>query len=95
MVIPVRVPCGCQDSFLAAFWARPEEYLDHWRRTAMSGFAQLRKKAIQQGLDRLTRDLYSGAWHQRFRELLTQQTLDAGYRLLIAEAVTRPIRFST
>lgn len=38
-VIVVSVPRDCQDGFLAAFWARPEEYLDPRRRAAMSGFA--------------------------------------------------------
>ncbi|SRR5713226_6946324 len=31
-IIPVPVPRDCQDGFLAAFWARPEEYLDPRRR---------------------------------------------------------------
>lgn len=84
-VIPVPVPRDCQDGFLAAFWARPEEYLDPRRRAAMSGFAQMPTKTIKEGLDRLERDLRSGDWDQRFGVLRTQESLDAGYRLLIAE----------
>jgi SAM-dependent methyltransferase len=84
-VIPVPVPRDCQDGFLAAFWARPEEYLDPWRRAAMSGFAQLPANAIKAGLAQLAHDLRSGAWDQRFGQLRTQENVDAGYRLLIAE----------
>jgi SAM-dependent methyltransferase len=84
-VIPVPVPRDCKDGFLAAFWARPEEYLDPCRRAAMSGFAQIPPKAIAGGLGRLARDLRSGAWERRFGELRTRESLDVGYRLLIAD----------
>jgi SAM-dependent methyltransferase len=84
-VIPVPVPRDCQDGFLAGFWARPEEYLDPRRRAAMSGFAQLSRQAYKSGLERLACDLQSGAWHQRFGKLLARESLDIGYRLLIAD----------
>jgi hypothetical protein len=58
----------------------------------MSGFAQLPTKAFKEGLDWLARDLRSGAWDRQFGELRTQETIDAGYRLLIANASTGPIR---
>ncbi len=66
-VVPVPVPRDCQDGFLAAFWARPEAYLDPHRRAAMSGFAQLPQKAVEGGLQRLAVDLRNGAWDRRFR----------------------------
>lgn len=84
-VIPVPVPRDCTDGFLAAFWARPEEYLDPRRRAAMSPFAIIPQESFQSGLERLTNDLKTGAWDQRFGELRTRETLDAGYRLLVAE----------
>jgi SAM-dependent methyltransferase len=83
--VPVPIPRDCRDGFLAAFWARPEEYLSPWRRAAISPFAQLPVNVFEAGLDRLTQDLRSGAWDERFGHLRTQETLDAGYRLLIAE----------
>lgn len=85
-MIPVPVPRDCQDGFLAAFWARPEEYLDAGRRASMSCFAQIPHEAIEDGLARLTRDLADGAWDRRFGELRSRDSLDAGYRILIAEA---------
>jgi len=91
-VIPVPVPRYCQDGFLAAFWARPEEYLDPCRRAAMSGFAQISREAIESGLSRLARDLRAGAWDRRFGELRTRESVDVGYRLLIPDVTTHTIR---
>jgi len=84
-VIPVPVPRDCQDGFLAAFWARPEEYLDSRRRASISGFAQIPQQAVESGVERLAHDLREGAWDGRFGELRTRESLDVGYRLLIAD----------
>jgi len=84
-VIAVPVPSDCRDGFLAAFWARPEEYLDPRRRAAMSCFAQIPQEAIEGGLERLARDFRNGEWDRRFGELRSLETLDAGYRILIAD----------
>jgi hypothetical protein len=35
-------------------------------------------------MDRLRRDLDSGAWQERHRDLLAADAIDYGYRLLIA-----------
>jgi SAM-dependent methyltransferase len=88
-VIPVPVPRDCQDGFLAAFWARPEEYLDPRRRAAMSGFAQIPPRAIESGLEQLARDLRAGVWDRQFGELRTRESLDVGYRLLIADTISQ------
>jgi hypothetical protein len=91
-VIPVPVPRDCEDGFLAAFWARPEQYLDPRRRAAISGFAQIPQESIESGLERLAHDLRTGAWDGRFGELRTRESLDAGYRLLIVDVTTPTIR---
>ena len=90
-IMEVPIPHDCQDGFLAAFWAKPEEYLSPWRRAAISGFAQMPADVLREGLGRLANDLQSGVWDQRFGWLRNQKSLDAGYRLLIAEAGTRTI----
>lgn len=36
------------------------------------------------GLQRLKHDLEAGAWHRRYADLLTLDTYDAGYRLVVA-----------
>jgi hypothetical protein len=84
-VEPVPVPHDCTDGFAAAFWRRPEAYLDPRIRSGISMLAQTGDEALQPGLDRLASDLRSGRWHERYRDLLEREDLDAGYRLLVAD----------
>ncbi|GGX25564.1 hypothetical protein [Streptomyces noursei] len=37
------------------------------------------------GLTRLADDLTTGRWHRRCAELLTLDTIDVGYRLLVSD----------
>ena len=78
------VPHDCVDGFLAAFWRRPEAYLDPGVRAGMSGFALLDRDAVARGVARLEADLASGEWERRFGHLRALDALDAGYRLLTA-----------
>ncbi|MGW7618210.1 class I SAM-dependent methyltransferase [Streptomyces antimycoticus] len=80
----VPIPHDCTDGFLAAFWRRPEAYLDPEVRAGISLFAQTGDEALQPGLARLSDDLSSGRWHQRHADLLDREALDVGYRLLVA-----------
>jgi hypothetical protein len=80
----VLVPRDCGDGFLAAFWQRPHQYLDPAVRAAMSGIALLDHEAVAQAMGRLARDLDSGDWHERNRDLLALDAFDAGYRLVTA-----------
>jgi SAM-dependent methyltransferase len=84
-VVPVPVPHDCTDGFAAAYWRRPEAYLDPVVRAGISMFAQADEEMLRPGLDRLAADLESGRWRRRRSDLLARETLDAGYRLLIAE----------
>lgn len=81
----VPVPHDCTDGFLAAYWRRPHAYLDPQVRAGISLFAQSSNDIIQPGLTRLSDDLTSGHWHHHHANLLNHPTLDAGYRLLIAD----------
>ncbi len=81
-VVPVPVPHDCVDGFLGAYWRRPEVYLDPLARRSMSSFAAIDAAEAADGVDRLARDLRSGAWHERNEHLLTLDALDVGYRLL-------------
>lgn len=85
-VVPVSIPADCVDGFLGAFWRRPEGYLDAEVRAAISGFALMDRDALRRGVQRLAQDLASGAWNERFGELLALDELDLGYRLVIADA---------
>lgn len=68
----------------AAFWRRPEAYLEPAVRAGTSGFALLDQDTVARGLDRLKSDLESGAWERRFGHLRTLDALDLGYRLLVS-----------
>ena len=82
-VIPVPVPHDCLDGFFAAFWRRPEAYLDPRVRAGMSNLAQL-GSPVDRAVGALRADLESGAWHERNRDLLDLEELDLGYRLLVS-----------
>jgi SAM-dependent methyltransferase len=83
-VEPVAVPHDCADGFLAAFWRRPEAYLDARVRAGMSGFAILDQDVVARGVERLKSDLESGAWERRFGHIRSLDALDVCYRLLVA-----------
>lgn len=74
------IPHDCSDGFLCAYWRRPAAYLDPRIRAAMSSFWALGD--VSEGLSRLERDLDSGAWAQRYAELLDLDDRDFGYRLV-------------
>ncbi len=59
-IATVPVPHDCTDGFLAAFWRRPEAYLDPQVRAGISLFAQTSDDVVQPGLTRLADDLSSG-----------------------------------
>jgi hypothetical protein len=75
------VPHDCVDGFFAAFWRRPEAYLDPRVRAGMSNLSQL-GAPVDRAIAALRADLESGAWHERNRDLLEVEELDLGYRLL-------------
>jgi SAM-dependent methyltransferase len=83
-VTPVLVPHDCTDGFLAAFWRRPEAYLDPAVRANISGFAVLPPAEVEAAVAALAADLESGAWAERHADLLALDEVDAGYRLLVA-----------
>jgi SAM-dependent methyltransferase len=81
-VLPV--PRDCQDGFMAAFWARPQAYLDPAARTATSPWHDLPDSVVDRGLARLREDLDSGEWRRRYGDLLDRAELDVGLRLVTA-----------
>lgn len=81
----VPIPHDCTDGFGAAFWRRPEAYLDPYVRAGISMLAQTGEDVIRPGLARLSGDLSSGLWHERHADLLDRETLDIGYRLVVAD----------
>jgi SAM-dependent methyltransferase len=82
---PVPIPADCTDGFTAAYWRRPNAYLDEGIRANMSTFALLDDRVVADGVARLARDLADGAWHGRHASLLALPELDVGYRLVVAD----------
>lgn len=78
----VPIPHDCTDGFLAAYWRRPEAYLDPGARNAISSFSRFDAQA---GLARLAADLESGRWAARNADLLALDRADFGYRLIRCE----------
>jgi SAM-dependent methyltransferase len=79
------VPLDCRDGFGAAYYGRPERYLDPAVQAGMSWLALQPADALREGTERLRADLASGAWDRRHGHLRTQPTYDGGYRLAIAD----------
>jgi SAM-dependent methyltransferase len=84
-VEPVPVPHDCQDGFFAAYWRRPEAYLDPDVRAGISGFGILDQSLVERALELLADDLATGEWYRRNEQLLELDALDLGYRLVVSE----------
>lgn len=82
-VLPVNH--DCRDGFCHAWWRRPEAYLDPEVRANISGIARLPKDLVDEAIARLGNDLDNGIWHERHRDLLSVDEIDAGYRVVTAD----------
>jgi SAM-dependent methyltransferase len=82
---PVLVPADCTDGFYAAYWARPEAFLDPAVRAGISAFALEEQSRVEAALTRLADDLASGEWDRRYGDLRQLDSYDAGYRLLVTQ----------
>jgi SAM-dependent methyltransferase len=79
----VPIPHDCADGFLAAYWRRPEAYLDPNVRAGISGFALLDPDLVTRGVAQLQAELESGVWEERFGNVRNLDSLDVCYRLLV------------
>lgn len=78
----VPLPAECRDGFLAAYWARPEAFLDPSVRSAISLFHRLDVAVVRRMVTKLSEDLSSGLWERRNRDLGGLDELDLGFRLI-------------
>lgn len=77
----IEIPHDCTDGFMCAYWRRPEMYLDAGARQAISTFSRIIH--VEAGLRRLEADLKSGEWEQKYGQILKEETLDCGYKLVV------------
>ena len=80
----VETPADCADGFGSAYWRRPEAYLDPSIRANISVFARLDQDLVEAGMAQLQRDLADGTWHRRHGDLMEEQSIDGGLRLVVA-----------
>ncbi len=81
-ITPVPIPHDCSDGFLGAYWRRPHAYLDPKVRASISTFPKLGDVSVP--MAQLEQDLTSGAWEERYGHVMEDESLDAGYRLVVA-----------
>jgi SAM-dependent methyltransferase len=81
-VSSLPVPRDCTDGFMAAYWGRPEAYLDPAIRAGTSPWQRLSAHVVDRALDRLQADLRDGEWDRRYGRLRRRETLDVGLRLI-------------
>ena len=79
-----EIPHDFTDGFQAAFWRNPEAYLDPRIRAASSTFASLPSELVEPGIAQLRRDLESGEWASEHSDLLGLDSVDYGYRVIVA-----------
>jgi SAM-dependent methyltransferase len=82
----LNIPANCVDGFLAAYWKRPEAYLDERVRESLSTFSKIKNPC--EGLTKLQNDIHSGEWQSRNSKLSNTDFIDAGYRLITIDLST-------
>jgi hypothetical protein len=85
-IVDVPVPSDCIDGFAAAYWNRPETYLDPVVQAGISWFALADPESVAAAIARLTADIESGAWDEKYGHLRELTEYDFGYRLVIADS---------
>lgn len=84
-VTPLPIARDCTDGFMAAYWGRPEAYLDPAIRAGTSAWQQLPAQVVDRAVERLQADLDGGEWDRRHGALRCRETFDVGLRLIRAE----------
>lgn len=80
----VPIPHDIRDGFQGAYWRRPQSYLDPDKRASISSFARRDSSELREGLTRLSRDLEDGSWNKKYGSCLDRDSIDLGYRIVIA-----------
>jgi hypothetical protein len=85
-VTPVPVPLDCRDGFNEAYYGRPEALLDPEARLACSSWSLVSEAAVDRFVRRLSADLASGRWDDKYGHLRSQPFFDGPLRLAVGRA---------
>ena len=83
-IVPFEIPHDFTDGLQHAFWRRPQAYLNPQVRAASSMFPLLPTEVVDAAVAQLAADISSGVWAQRHADLLSCDSMDYGFRILIA-----------
>lgn len=67
---------------MAFGWKYPKVYLDDTIRNSMSAFALADQSIVNNGVDRLEKDLKSGLWDEKYGAIKKLNEIDLGYRFI-------------
>jgi SAM-dependent methyltransferase len=81
----VPIPLNCTDGFSEAYYGRPERLLEAGARLANSAWSFVGPELERRFVEKLTRDIDSGAWDQRYGFLRQQPHFQGSLRLIVGE----------
>lgn len=83
LVEPIPIPLDCTDGFTEAYYGRPERLLEPGVQQAMSSWTLVDADLVRRFEQRLSADLTSGAWDERFGYHRTLPEYHGSLRLLV------------
>jgi SAM-dependent methyltransferase len=83
-ILPVPIPLLCRDGFNEAYYGRPERLLDPAARLACSAWSFVSEETAAGYVEALRRDLASGAWDRKYRDLRATPEYTGSLRLIVA-----------
>ena len=84
------IPADCHDGFFAAYWARPEAYLDPIVRAGISCCSLLDQSLVEERMDQLAPTSNTAPGTSATPAYATRRKLDVGYRLVISRLSAAP-----
>jgi ubiquinone/menaquinone biosynthesis C-methylase UbiE len=81
----IPIPLNCIDGFQEAFYGRPEAFLSHHVRKAMSAWGFIPPSQQDVMISRFKNTLLSGEWDEKYGHLRNQPFFTGALRLVIAQ----------
>jgi ubiquinone/menaquinone biosynthesis C-methylase UbiE len=81
-IYPFLLPSDLSDKFMAFGWKYPQLYLDATIRNSMSPFALADQAIVNAGIARLTNDLETERWNDKYGSIRSLNEIDLGYRFI-------------